>query len=706
MNCLPLQLAWAREHGLKLGALAVGRPPARSGGPAAARPRPAQDRARPGRGLRARRRVPPGPLVLRGRRARGDAAARHPRRRPARLAAADRRAGERARLRGHLVPALRAAAARRRARCRVPPARVRRCGCSTACGPRASTRCRRGARPTRSSSSAASTARPSTSGGTALLERLSRELGMEVWGYVDDRLSRGSPLLPQPPRRGLGARHVPGARPHAGSRQPPRRHRRGPREQHAPLRGDRSRSAAGSPRPPTTSRSCSSRAARSSPTATPTTSSSRFGTTSPTRTSGAPWRPRVRRARCTTTTTRGGSRRSRRCWSGGSDARPGRRHLLRRVPRRALRARGPAWASARTASSSRTLMERCFGTSDAYCSALRALGHDAARGGGQLPAAPGPLGARARRGAARRGRAPACPGAPARAPAATLLRRIARAQVADVRARRRPTARTCRSSSAADLDALRAGGRLVVGPDRGSPPPDGERVRGYDLLLTSFPHFVERFRALGVRQRVPARSPSTRRLRRPRCAAPGRTVRAPLDVRGRRRPARARATGPRCSSGWRASCRCRRWGYGADSCSSRLAARARYHGEAWGLDMYRRARRSADRAQPPHRRRRGPRQQHAPLRGHRRRRTAAHRGGAATCASSSSRGVEVVDLPDADDLVEKARALPRHDDERARDRPRRPGAAPCAEHTYAAPRAGELAAPDRGSARRRSARRS
>ena len=32
-------------------------------------------------------------------------------------------------------------------------------------------------------------------GGTALLERLSRELGMEVWGYVDDRLSRESPLL-------------------------------------------------------------------------------------------------------------------------------------------------------------------------------------------------------------------------------------------------------------------------------------------------------------------------------------------------------------------------------------------------------------------------------------------------------------------------------------------------------------------------------
>ncbi len=38
--------------------------------------------------------------------------------------------------------------------------------------------------------------RPSVhKGGTALLERLADELGMEVWGYVDDRLSRDSPLV-------------------------------------------------------------------------------------------------------------------------------------------------------------------------------------------------------------------------------------------------------------------------------------------------------------------------------------------------------------------------------------------------------------------------------------------------------------------------------------------------------------------------------
>src|SRR5206468_7392476 len=48
-----------------------------------------------------------------------------------------------------------------------------------------------------------------------------------------------------------------------------------------------------------------------------------------------------------------------------------------------------------------------------------------------------------------------------------------------------------------DLDALRAAGRLVVGQIASPAPPD-EQLRGYDLILTSFPHFVERFRALGV----------------------------------------------------------------------------------------------------------------------------------------------------------------------------------------------------------------
>jgi spore maturation protein CgeB len=47
------------------------------------------------------------------------------------------------------------------------------------------------------------------------------------------------------------------------------------------------------------------------------------------------------------------------------------------------------------------------------------------------------------------------------------------------------------------MAALRAGPALVAGQIASAAPSD-ERLRAFDLLLTSFPHFVERFRALGV----------------------------------------------------------------------------------------------------------------------------------------------------------------------------------------------------------------
>ena len=60
-----------------------------------------------------------------------------------------------------------------------------------------------------------------------------------------------------------------------------------------------------------------------------------------------------------------------------------------------------------------------------------------------------------------------------------------------------------------ELDAIRRAGTLVVGQIASEPPPP-ERLRGFDLILTSFPHYVERFRALGVdSEYLP--SPSTRR---------------------------------------------------------------------------------------------------------------------------------------------------------------------------------------------------
>jgi hypothetical protein len=48
-----------------------------------------------------------------------------------------------------------------------------------------------------------------------------------------------------------------------------------------------------------------------------------------------------------------------------------------------------------------------------------------------------------------------------------------------------------------DLDTLHRAGRLFAG-QIASRPPSASRLRCFDLLLTSFPHFVERFRRDGV----------------------------------------------------------------------------------------------------------------------------------------------------------------------------------------------------------------
>lgn len=47
------------------------------------------------------------------------------------------------------------------------------------------------------------------------------------------------------------------------------------------------------------------------------------------------------------------------------------------------------------------------------------------------------------------------------------------------------------------LDKIRKHAKLVVGQIAHALPPDGF-VRGYDLILTSFPHFVDRIKAKGV----------------------------------------------------------------------------------------------------------------------------------------------------------------------------------------------------------------
>jgi spore maturation protein CgeB len=131
------------------------------------------------------------------------------------------------------------------------------------------------------------------------------------------------------------------------------------------------------------------------------------------------------------------------------------------------------------------------------------------------------------------------------------------------------------------MRALRERGVLVVGQIASEAPPD-ERLRMFDLILTSFPHYVERFRALGVPSeyfrigfdaRVPDRlgpveqqhdvvfagALNRLRHRRGNAALASAAKSLPLEF----------------------------WGYDLRGWPPWSTIRRRYQGEAWGLDMYR-----------------------------------------------------------------------------------------------------------------------
>ena len=220
------------------------------------------------------------------------------------------------------------------------------------------------------------------------------------------------------------------------------------------------------------------------------------------------------------------------------------------------------------------LLARSFGTSDAYSHNLRELGHEAA----DLPVSCLELQAAWARehesGSLLRlaGRLPTRVGVAARL---RFLNRVAKAQIAKLD----PQVVYLQDLwffSRADLDGFRREGRLVVG-QIASRPPGFDVMRGFDLITTSFPHFVPRFREAGIDteyfkigfdERVLDRLGTTGERPYPLTFIGGLdptvhgegvallerlSARVPIDV----------------------------WGYGARS--SRVAG---YHGEAWGLDMY------------------------------------------------------------------------------------------------------------------------
>jgi hypothetical protein len=229
------------------------------------------------------------------------------------------------------------------------------------------------------------------------------------------------------------------------------------------------------------------------------------------------------------------------------------------------------------------LLDRAFGTADAYSANLRALGHEAT----DLIVNCEPLqlawarehGMRARVVAGRL--AERVPGRAGRVAAGTLAHRIALAQIAELD----PDVVYVQDLwffSREELDGLRRAGRMVVGQIASAAPPP-ERLAGFDLIVTSFPHYVERFRALGVdsaylpiafHDAVLARVPTDGERPHPATFVGG--VNPGVHPAGTALVERLAAAGLVDV-----------WGYGSEELPADSPIRARHHGEAWGLDMYR-----------------------------------------------------------------------------------------------------------------------
>jgi hypothetical protein len=251
-------------------------------------------------------------------------------------------------------------------------------------------------------------------------------------------------------------------------------------------------------------------------------------------------------------------------------------------------ARHPGLAEAGYEEQHAAIMGRHFGTADAYARELRALGHEAwtvvanadalqhawareqrsallARAAARLPTR---LGIAAREG---------------------LPQRILDAQMSVLR----PDVVYLQDLWLLDrpaLDALRASGRFIAG-QIASAPPTADVLGGFDLLVTSFPHFVPRLRRLGVDtvELAIAYDPAIHDALRAEGVDASADARRPhlVSFVGALNPA-THAAGTRLLEQL-----CRRdvalevWGYGVDLLDASSPLRTRFRGSAFGLDMHR-----------------------------------------------------------------------------------------------------------------------
>ena len=131
------------------------------------------------------------------------------------------------------------------------------------------------------------------------------------------------------------------------------------------------------------------------------------------------------------------------------------------------------------------------------------------------------------------------------------------------------------------MAAVRRAGVFVVG-QIASEAPDLERLRMYDLLLTSFPHFVEKFRAEGVASEYFRIGFDPRVLDRLGTVPNEHEVVFVGALNGIRHR-RGNATLARAAR----SLPVQFWGYDLRGWPPWSPLRRRYKGEAWGLDMFR-----------------------------------------------------------------------------------------------------------------------
>jgi hypothetical protein len=130
------------------------------------------------------------------------------------------------------------------------------------------------------------------------------------------------------------------------------------------------------------------------------------------------------------------------------------------------------------------------------------------------------------------------------------------------------------------LRAMRARGRLLVGQIASELPP-ASQLEPFDVIVTSFPHFVERFRKLGIASEYLRIGFDPRVLEHVEPRVEHGAVFA--GSLGRLQHDRGNALLAVAAEGVPIDF----WGRGYDDWPRDSPVRRRYHGEAWGLDMYR-----------------------------------------------------------------------------------------------------------------------